>query len=50
MPTHPLADVTVTLVEHWFANCDENVKTVIQEVLMVELKYFNEIPTCQNPD
>ena len=41
MPTHPLADVTTALVEHWFANCDEDVKTVIQEVLMLELEYIS---------
>ena len=40
MSTHPLADVTTTL-EHWFANCDEDVKTVIQEVLMLELEYIS---------
>ena len=41
MPTHPLTDVTTALVEHWFANCDEDVKTVIQEVLMLELEYIS---------
>lgn len=41
MPTHPLADVTTALVEHWFANCDEDVKTVTQEVLMLELEYIS---------
>ena len=41
MPSHPPADVTTTLLEQWFANCDEDVKTVIQEVLMLELEYIS---------
>ncbi len=41
MPSPPPADVTATLLEHWFANCDEDVKTVIQEVLMLELEYIS---------
>ncbi len=41
MPSHPFADVTTTLFEHWFANCDEEVKAVIQEVLMLELEYIS---------
>ena len=41
MPSHPPADVTATLLEQWFANCDEDVKTVIQEVLMLELEYIS---------
>ena len=41
MPTHPLADVTTALVEQWFANCDEDVKVVIQEVLMLELEHIS---------
>lgn len=41
MPSHPPADVTTTLLEQWFANCDEDVKTVIQEVLTLELEYIS---------
>ena len=41
MSSHPPADVTATLLEQWFANCDEDVKTVIQEVLMLELEYIS---------
>ena len=41
MPSHPPADVTATLLEQWFANCDEDVKTVIQEVLTLELEYIS---------
>ena len=41
MSSHPSADVTATLLEQWFANCDEDVKTVIQEVLTLELEYIS---------
>ena len=41
MSTRPLADVTTDFVEHWFANCDEDVKTIIQEALMLELEYIS---------
>ena len=41
MPTHPLADVTATIIEHWFADCDEDVKTVIQQVLILEMQYIS---------
>ncbi len=36
MPTDTFANVINVIVEHWFANCDENVKTIILEVLIVE--------------
>lgn len=38
MSTYPLADITAPLVKDWFTNCDEDVKTVIQEVLILELE------------
>jgi len=41
MSTRPLADVTTAFVERWFANCDEDVKTIIQEALMLELEYIS---------
>ena len=46
---YPPADVTATIVEHWFADCGEDVKTVIQDVLMLELQYISWArPRIQN--
>ena len=50
MPTHQLADITTTLVEYWFADCDEGVKTVIQEVLILELENISmKSPRVKTP-